>query len=165
MICFHKSSCSCNAVKTILCESSWAHGPLWRLNWKLSNSGPPGSDSRLRKPKQGYATNACACSLPSQTAISDSNLHRDQSYRKLPGWLLQVTGVRHAMTEPGPEGGAQLGPGRGGSTMKSQWQMRGCAGWAGPLAKPAWTWATNLSALALEAQVLLHAAVCSRLVL
>ena len=57
------------------------------------------------------------------------------------------------MIEPGQEGGALLEPGRGRYTTKSQWQMRGCAGWAGPLAKPAWTWATNLSALVLEAQV------------
>ena len=90
---------------------------------------------------------------------------KGQPSGNLPGWLLQVTGVRHAMTEPGLEGGARLGPSRGGSTMKLQWQMRGCAGWGGPLAKLAWTWAMNLSALASEAQVLHHAAVCSRLVM
>ena len=69
-------------------------------------------------------------------------------------WLCgQVTGVRPAMTEPGQGAGVLLGPGRGKCTTKSQWQMRGCAGWVGPPAKPAWTWAMILSVLVSEAQV------------
>ena len=103
---------------------------------------------------------ACAATQQSHGALPQRPAYQKLGFL-LPGPLLQATGVKHAMTEPGLEGEARLGPGRGRSTMKSQWQMRGCAEWGGPLAKPAWTWATNLSALALEAQVLHHAAVWS----